>query len=113
MQRIAKGMRSLGLSYDLILSSPYVRARQTADIVAEVLKATEKVHISAALAPDGDAKQLIEELNNRYRSRQSIVLVGHEPYLSALIVNFPILTPLDTLTSPLLPGFTCEVATLF
>ncbi len=85
MRDIARGMRALDLSCDLIFSSPYLRARQTAEIVAETFKDQEKVHISTALAPDGDAKKLIEELNKRYRSRQSIVLVGHEPYLSALI----------------------------
>ena len=34
MRQIAKGMRALSVDPDLILSSPYVRARQTAEIVA-------------------------------------------------------------------------------
>ena len=38
MRRIAEGMATLGLSYDLLLSSPYLRARQTAEFVAQVLK---------------------------------------------------------------------------
>jgi phosphohistidine phosphatase SixA len=34
MRKIARGMKALDLSFDLILSSPYVRARETAEIVA-------------------------------------------------------------------------------
>ena len=39
MRQIAGAMEALELSFDLILSSPYLRARQTAEIVAEVLTA--------------------------------------------------------------------------
>jgi phosphohistidine phosphatase len=85
MRRSAKGMLALGLSYDLICSSPYLRAKQTADIVAEVCKVHEGVFLSPALAPDGNAKQAIEELNHHRSSKQNILVVGHEPYLSGLI----------------------------
>jgi phosphohistidine phosphatase len=84
MWRAAEGMLALGLTYDLILSSPYLRARQTADIVAQVLKIPDGTHLSATLAPDGNPKQLIEELHTDGRA-QTIMLVGHEPYLSRLI----------------------------
>lgn len=85
MWQIAEGMKALGLSFDLILTSPYVRARQTAEIVAEVLKAKNKMEFSAALAPGGDPAELIEELNRRGPSLRSVVLVGHEPGMSELI----------------------------
>jgi phosphohistidine phosphatase len=84
MWRAAEGMLALGLTYDLLLSSPYLRARQTADIVAQVLKIADGTHLSATLAPDGNPKQLIEELRTDGRA-QDIMLVGHEPYLSRLI----------------------------
>jgi phosphohistidine phosphatase len=85
MWRAAEGMKALGLSFDLILSSPYVRARQTAEIVAKVFEAEEKLIESAALTPDGDAEELIGELARHSRSLGSILLVGHEPALSSLI----------------------------
>jgi phosphohistidine phosphatase len=84
MWRAAEGMLALGLTYDLLLSSPYLRARQTAEIVAQVLKIADGTHLSATLAPDGNPKQLIEELHTDGRA-QDIMLVGHEPYLSRLI----------------------------
>jgi phosphohistidine phosphatase len=85
MRRIAEGMLALGLSYDLILSSPYVRARQTADIVSQVLKTPDGVHLSDTLTPEGDPRQLIEALHRDDHERQDVLLVGHEPYLSRLI----------------------------
>lgn len=85
MWRAAEGMLALGLTYDLILSSPYLRTRQTADIVAQVLKVPDGVQLSATLAPDGNPKQLVEELHMDGRAPQTIMLVGHEPYLSRLI----------------------------
>jgi len=85
MRRIAKGMKAAKLSFDLILSSPFVRARQTADIVAEVFRLRNRLEISAALAADGNPKELIDELRRSHRGRKSILLVGHEPYLSRLI----------------------------
>jgi phosphohistidine phosphatase len=84
MRRIAEGMLALGLSYDLILSSPYVRARQTANVVSQVLKTPEGVHLSDTLMPEGNPRQLIEALHRDNHERQDILLVGHEPYLSRL-----------------------------
>lgn len=85
MRRIAKAMKAAKLSFDLILSSPLVRARQTADIVAEVLRLANRLELSPALAADGNPKELIDELRRRHRRRKSVLLVGHEPGLSRLI----------------------------
>jgi len=80
-----KGIRSLELSFDLILSSPLPRATQTADIFVEVLKLRNNVKLDDNLAPDGDARKLIKHLKALKPSLESIVLVGHEPDLSALV----------------------------
>jgi len=85
MRRIARGMKTAGLSFDVILTSPYVRARQTADIVAGVFGLEKQVELTAALAPGGIPVELIELLNRDYAARKSILLVGHEPGLSRLI----------------------------
>ncbi len=85
MRRIAKGMKSLGLEFDLMLTSPYLRAKETAEIVADVLKLSKQLEISAELTPHGNPRKLIDALNGHYSDRKSIVLVGHEPYLSNLI----------------------------
>jgi phosphohistidine phosphatase len=85
MRRIAKGLQASGLSYDLILSSPYLRAKQTAEIVTQVLSTPEGVMLAETLTPEGNPRQLIEALRTDHRERQDVLLVGHEPYLSRLI----------------------------
>jgi phosphohistidine phosphatase len=84
MRQIAKGLRALGVEFDLILSSPYIRARETAEILAEVFKMKKKIAFSESLIPMADPQLLIPELNEKY-SFNSIALVGHEPHLSSLI----------------------------
>jgi phosphohistidine phosphatase len=84
MRQIAKGLRALGVEFDLILSSPYVRAAETAEILADIFKMKKEVQFSDNLVPSGDPDLLIAELNENY-SANSIALVGHEPFLSALI----------------------------
>jgi phosphohistidine phosphatase len=78
-------MQGLELTFDLILSSPYVRARQTAEIVAGVLKARKKVEFSDSLVPDGSMRELVEWLNRFRPTPEDVLLVGHEPYLSGLV----------------------------
>jgi phosphohistidine phosphatase len=84
MRQIAKGLRVLGVKFDLILSSPYVRARETAEILAVIFKMKKKIDFSERLIPMAEPQLLIPELNEKY-SVNSIALVGHEPHLSALI----------------------------
>jgi len=84
MRQIARGLFALGVDFDLILSSPYVRAKETAEILAEVLKTKTALAFSENLIPMGDPDLLIAEMNEKYNVN-SIALVGHEPHLSALI----------------------------
>ena len=84
MRQIAKGLRALGVEFDLILSSPYVRAKETADILADVFKAKADVALSDNLVPMGDPDLLIAEMNEKY-SAHSVAIVGHEPHLTALV----------------------------
>ena len=81
----AKGMKALELEFDLILSSTFLRAKETAEIVARVLGANKALHLSPALAADGNPKALIDDLKAQHKKRSSVLLVGHEPYLSRLI----------------------------
>lgn len=85
MRRIAKGIQVSGIASDLILSSPYVRAKQTAEIVAQVLSTPEGVMVAETLTPEGNPRQLIAMLLTDHRERQDVLLVGHEPYLSRLL----------------------------
>ena len=84
---LADAMEAMGLKFDLILSSPYVRARQTAEIVADVLGLKKKLEFSEDLTPGGDAKGLIVALNKREPQPENVLLVGHEPFMSGLIAT--------------------------
>jgi len=81
---IGRALAGLGVKPDVILTSPLVRAHQTADIVATVLRSKKRLQISRPLASGGDPKRLIAEINRRHGRADSIMLVGHEPDLSAL-----------------------------
>ncbi|MEJ5225538.1 MAG: phosphohistidine phosphatase SixA [Anaerolineales bacterium] len=83
MRKIARGLKELEAIPDLILSSPYRRAAETANILADILKLEGQVFFSEHLAPLGFADQLIAEINEKYRT-ESLALVGHEPSLSSL-----------------------------
>jgi len=81
MHQIAEAMLGMGLQFDLILSSPYIRAKQTAQIVAGELD--EEVTSTDFLIPDANGLELIAEINDE--KPQRVLLVGHEPDLSRLI----------------------------
>jgi phosphohistidine phosphatase len=87
MRRAAEGMKNMGLSFDVILTSPYQRAKHTAEIVAEVFDLQDTLAITTALTPEGDPGELVAELSRHFKSADSILLVGHEPYLSSLIAT--------------------------
>jgi phosphohistidine phosphatase len=85
MRRIAKSIRSRHLAFELILTSPLRRARETAEIVAEVLASSDLLEVTPHLHSEGDPSSLVREIRKTYGDRQDILLVGHEPSLSRLI----------------------------
>jgi phosphohistidine phosphatase len=84
MREIVKGFSRLDESIDLILTSPLVRARQTADILAAGLSPAPTVKAFAALAPGGTPPQIAAALGALRTRAQGIALVGHEPGLGLL-----------------------------
>ena len=86
-ERVRQVVRELirrGKSPHIVLSSPLVRARQTAEIVVEEAGlATSALELKNELAMTGRARALVQEVVAAKRKR--VVLVGHEPELSSLI----------------------------
>jgi phosphohistidine phosphatase len=80
----AEGMKALGLCFDLVLSSPYLRARETAEIVAKLQGVGKLVELTDALLPGAELGELIAEIACR-KAAENVLLVGHEPMLSELI----------------------------
>ena len=85
LRQIVGAMGVLKISFDVILSSPYVRAKQTAEIVAKSLKRRKQITFSEELTPGGNPRMLIQQLHDFQPKPKNILLVGHEPYLSRLI----------------------------
>lgn len=81
MRRSARGMQRLDMKLDMLLSSPLVRARQTAEIVGRVLACD--MQIADELAPGCDAAGLIELL--RQQAAERVMVVGHEPDFSEMV----------------------------
>ena len=84
MKKIVKGLHQLDIQLNTILSSPYVRARDTAKILASEFKLKNQLSFSDNLIPPGNFEALIDEIQNKY-DVENIALVGHEPMLSQLI----------------------------
>ncbi len=85
IHRAALGMRAQGLAFDLILSSPYLRAKQTAEAVAKVYKIkAQKIHLTENLLPPAKPRQLLKDIKALGPSRH-VLCVGHEPHLSVLV----------------------------
>ncbi|MCW5315743.1 phosphohistidine phosphatase SixA [Nostoc sp. KVJ3] len=82
-EKVAQKLVKLGLNFDLILTSPLVRARQTAEILIEE-KLSPKLEESSHLAPDGEISSWLKDwLEPRnYSENTQLALVGHEPGLS-------------------------------
>ena len=82
MKAEARAVAAWGLAIDAVLSSPYTRAWQTADIMAEKLglEATEEPR----LAPGFNYERLCDIVAERAPAN-ALLLVGHEPTLSLTI----------------------------
>ncbi len=78
---------ALEISFDWILSSPYRRASQTAEIVAAALNLKKRLIYREELTPGGDPKSLVRYVNGLLPEPQDVLLVGHEPDFSQFIAH--------------------------
>jgi phosphohistidine phosphatase len=84
-RQVAKTIAALGITPDLLISSPYVRAMQTAEIFANALKySKQKIRRSDLLLPGAESSALFRELAKDKQSA-SVFLFGHAPHLDELI----------------------------
>jgi phosphohistidine phosphatase len=82
-ERVARGLAALEPSIDLVLTSPYRRARQTAEPAARALGLARQFRDSGALEPGRDPREVLDEV--RAEEAAGVLLVGHEPHLGALL----------------------------
>jgi phosphohistidine phosphatase len=79
---VAKAVAKLDPCYDAILVSPLVRARQTAEPVAEACGYRKALVETRALAPSADPADVLHELARLKPG--TALLVGHQPHLGRL-----------------------------
>ncbi len=80
-----RALRRLDIKFDLVISSPKVRARQTAEIIAdEVDYPKDEIKITETLEPTASPKDTISYLNN-FTEKNKIMLAGHLPLLGNLV----------------------------
>src|SRR6266536_5190606 len=60
---LAYTLRQMEISFDVIVSSPLVRARETAEIVERGLRLHGRLEFTEHLAPSGDVEKLVHQLN--------------------------------------------------
>jgi phosphohistidine phosphatase len=84
-KQVAKGVAALGIHADLLISSPYVRAMQTAELFAHALDySKQKIRRSDLLLPGAEPSMLFKELAKDKHS-SSVFLFGHAPQLDEII----------------------------
>jgi phosphohistidine phosphatase len=95
---VGRALAALKLELDAVISSPLVRAHQTAEIVAEELGQKEPIVVDDALRPDAGYEQF-EELLARHKGKHAIMLVGHRPsqteFLNRLVTGGGDSEPID------------------
>jgi phosphohistidine phosphatase len=73
-----------GVKPECILTSPYVRAVQTAEIAADVFGHRRDLLRTEALVPDSEPERVWEEIRVQ-KGTESVLLSGHEPLLSRVV----------------------------
>lgn len=81
MQKVAVRLRDYVKNFDVIVSSPFTRARQTAEIVSQIYFETKVIEIPE-LVPQSPPQALLKWIRTQGRNYKRIAIVGHEPHLS-------------------------------
>ncbi len=89
MERAANYWKNVIPGFDFIVSSPLIRAKQTAEIVAKTFEYKNDVIIDNSLMNDGETKDILDLIDSL--KGENIAIVGHQPdfsyHLSNLISN--------------------------
>jgi phosphohistidine phosphatase len=83
LRKSARALERLGISFDVIIASPLVRTRQTAELIAAGFEPKPHIVAAESLAPGGSSAAVIADLEKHAR-RERVALVGHEPGIGEL-----------------------------
>jgi len=84
MREAAAGLRALDYIPEMVLSSPLLRARQTAELLLEVFGKGIELKITHSLTPSGSRQELYRELAIYDKKVKAVMLVGHQPSLGEI-----------------------------
>jgi phosphohistidine phosphatase len=82
-QRVVRALKSLLQPLDHLLTSPVLRARQTAEIVAATVSCATAVQETSVLAEACTVDAVLQLLQG-YPHQARLLCVGHEPHMSKL-----------------------------
>ena len=82
MKAVARAISRMEPSFDAILVSPLLRARQTAEPVAAACRFKDELRVTEALLPGSDPSTLLDELEGA--EWKTVLVVGHEPHMGRL-----------------------------
>jgi phosphohistidine phosphatase len=86
-KQVAAGVAAMGVTADLMFTSPYVRAAQTAEIFCSALEyAKQKIRRTDLLLPGAEPSLLFRELAKE-RQATSVFLFGHAPQLDDIVAT--------------------------
>lgn len=83
LRLVLKAMRKMGIEFDFLVTSPLLRARQTADLVAQAWSWEEPPQESDALG-HGCTVTGVLKLLARFPPDATVTIVGHEPDFSRI-----------------------------
>ncbi len=81
---IANSIKKLRIKIDLIVTSPISSCKQTGEIINDTFKKRIPIIFCNDLKPEGEILDFYNKIS-KYKDRSSILIVGHEPYLSSMI----------------------------
>ena len=80
IKKAAEGWKKVIKSIDVIAASPFIRALQTAEIIASVFNYEEKIYSDKKIKSGSRLEDLIEIVKSF--KKENILIVGHEPDMS-------------------------------
>ncbi len=81
IERTAIALKKISVSFDLIISSPKVRAKESAEIIADTLSyPLKEIEITDTLAPNSSPEDFIDFLSG-FKDRERVFVAGHLPSL--------------------------------
>jgi phosphohistidine phosphatase len=84
LKREGRALAALDVTFDVILASPLVRTRQTAEVLASAFRTPPPIVNAQSLAPGGTHTAIFDELGKQALRRKRIAIVGHEPGIGEL-----------------------------